>query len=101
MEVHHHAPHKGHKTFGEYFLEFFMLFFAVFLGFLAENIRESKVEKSREKEYISSMVEDLKQDSAKFDQYLPFMQLVEKGLDTLVQQCYLYPKGMADTRTMY
>jgi len=41
-----------------------MLFLAVFCGFLAENQREHIVEKKREKEYIRSMIEDLKLDSA-------------------------------------
>jgi hypothetical protein len=44
--------------------EFFMLFLAVFCGFLAENQREHMVEHTREKEYIRSFVEDLKQDTA-------------------------------------
>jgi len=41
-----------------------MLFLAEFCGFLAENQREHIVEKKREKEYIRSMIEDLKLDSA-------------------------------------
>lgn len=102
MEVHKHPHHVTHKKkWGEYLLEFFMLFFAVFLGFLAENLRETIIEKSKEKEYVASMVEDLKQDSIKIHDYLPFMQTLERGLDTLVQQCYLYNKGEADTRLMY
>ena len=65
MEVHKHPHHVTHKkNWGEYLLEFFMLFLAVFLGFVAENIRENSVERHREKEYIESMVEDLKTDSA-------------------------------------
>jgi len=101
MEVHHHASHKEHKKITDYLLEFFMLFLAVFLGFLAENLRETNVEKAREKEYVASMVEDLVQDSVKIHDYLPFMQRLEKGLDTLVQQCYLYNNNSADTRLLY
>lgn len=63
MEVQKHPHHVTHKKkFGEYLLEFFMLFLAVFLGFVAENIRENRVEKEREHQYIQSMVEDLKAD---------------------------------------
>jgi len=64
MEVHHphHVTHK--KKWTEYLLEFFMLFLAVFLGFVAENQREHMVEHRREKKYIVSMIEDLKNDSA-------------------------------------
>ncbi len=65
MEVHKHPHHVTHKKqWGEYLLEFFMLFLAVFLGFIAENLREHSVEQTREKEYIKSMIEDLKIDSA-------------------------------------
>jgi hypothetical protein len=63
MEVHHH-PHTERKKWHHYFWEFLMLFLAVFCGFLAENQREHIVEKKREKEYIRSMIEDLKLDSA-------------------------------------
>ena len=41
-----------------------MLFLAVFCGFLAENFREHKVEKSREKQFMQSLVKDLKADTA-------------------------------------
>ena len=61
MEVHKHPHHVTHKKkWGEYLLEFFILFLAVFLGFVAENIREQSVERHREKEFIQSFVEDLK-----------------------------------------
>src|SRR5690349_25121155 len=65
MEVHKHPHHVTHKKkWGEYLLEFSMLFLAVFLGFVAENIRESSVERHQEKEYMRLMVEDLKKDTA-------------------------------------
>ena len=41
-----------------------MLFLAVFLGFVAENIREGSVERLREKEYMVSMIADIKRDIA-------------------------------------
>lgn len=43
-----------------------MLFLAVTLGFFVENQREHFVEKKREKEYMRSMIEDLKLDTAGF-----------------------------------
>ncbi len=72
MEVHAHAHSPaaggtGRKNWTHYFWEFLMLFLAVFCGFLAENIREHKVEKEREKQYISSLVNDLKSDIAQLD----------------------------------
>jgi hypothetical protein len=63
MEVHHHS-HTERKKWTHYFFEFLMLFLAVFAGFLAENWREHIVERKREKEYIRSMIEDLKLDTA-------------------------------------
>lgn len=41
-----------------------MLFLAVFLGFIAENIRENRVEQERGREYIHSIINDLKADTA-------------------------------------
>ena len=63
MEVHHHS-HTERKKWTHYFWEFLMLFLAVFCGFLAENQREHVVERKREKEYIRSMIEDLKLDTS-------------------------------------
>jgi hypothetical protein len=66
MEVHHH-PHIEKKGFKEYFLEFLMIFLAVTLGFFAESYREYLSDRSKEKEYISSLLEDIKSDSAFLD----------------------------------
>ena len=63
MEVHHHS-HTERKKWTHYFWEFLMLFLAVFCGFLAENFREHKVEKGREKQFMQSLVKDLKADTA-------------------------------------
>ena len=41
-----------------------MIFLAVTLGFFAENIREYFGDKSKEKEYMQSLVEDLQKDTA-------------------------------------
>ena len=61
MEVHHHPDlrHKP-KAWKEYFLEFLMIFLAVTLGFFAEGYREHLSDRSKEKEYMLSMLEDLK-----------------------------------------
>src|SRR5215510_9631003 len=64
MEVHQHthAVQAG-KKWHHYFWEFFMLFLAITLGFLVENIREHSIEKKREKQYIRSLIADLKDDN--------------------------------------
>ena len=64
MEVHHHGSHKKEKHFKQYLFEFLMLFLAVSAGFFVENQREHYVENKREKVFIKSYVEDLKQDTA-------------------------------------
>jgi hypothetical protein len=62
MEVQHHS-HTPRKNWTHYFWEFLMLFLAVFCGFLAENFREHKIEKSREKQFMQSLVKDLNADT--------------------------------------
>ena len=44
-----------------------MLFLAVFCGFLAEYQLEHKIEKDREEQYMVTMIEDLKSDTAMFE----------------------------------
>ena len=64
METHAHHLHKAPgKNLWHYFFEFLMLFLAVFCGFLTENYREHIVEHEREKQYMESMLQDLKQDN--------------------------------------
>ena len=63
MEVHAHT-HTPRKKWTHYFWEFLMLFLAVFCGFLAEYQLEHKIEKERGKQYIQSVYEDLKEDTA-------------------------------------
>jgi hypothetical protein len=62
MEVHAHS-HTARKKWTHYFWEFLMLFLAVFCGFLAEYQLEHVIENQREKQYMISMVEDLKSDA--------------------------------------
>jgi hypothetical protein len=65
MEVHHHADvHHKKKDFKEYLFEFFMIFLAVTLGFIAESMRENIADREREKQYMQSMIEDLKSDTS-------------------------------------
>src|SRR5438477_13169233 len=68
MEVHQHT-HTERKKFTHYLWECLMLFLAVFCGFLAENFREHQVEHQREKQYMRSMLEDLKSDTSTYSSY--------------------------------
>src|SRR5215510_1175354 len=82
MEVHHHA-HTPRKKWTHYFWEFLMLFLAVFCGFLAENTREHYIENKREKQYISTMVADLKIDTAALNQLLIESKIRSDNYDSL------------------
>jgi hypothetical protein len=85
MEVHKH-PHNymNKKKWLEYLFEFFMLFLAVFLGSLAENIREHNVEKEKEKVYMRNVLEDLKADTAIYNNYKKNNQFLFQSIDTLI-----------------
>lgn len=86
MEIHKHPHHvTDKKKWGEYLLEFLMLFLAVFLGFIAENFRERSVEGKKEKEYIKSIVEDLKTDSTNLNFIIyRYMPAVNSWVDSCV-----------------
>jgi hypothetical protein len=87
MEVHHHSHPAGaghKKKWSAYLLEFLMLFLAVFLGFLAENLREKTVEHHREKEYIESLVEDLKSDTLQSNEILIKLNNKSIGVDSVI-----------------
>jgi hypothetical protein len=82
MEVHHH-PHVEKKNFKEYFLEFLMIFLAVTLGFFAENIREHLSDKSKEREFVVSLKEDMVSDTAQLHSLLPVSDTIYEKLDDL------------------
>jgi hypothetical protein len=85
MEIHQHPDiHHKPKKWKEYFLEFLMIFLAVFLGFVAENIRENSVERKKEKEYIHSMINDLKTDTSKLSEVNATYQQIILMQDTLL-----------------
>jgi hypothetical protein len=86
MEVHHH-PHidsdsHRNKRFKEYFLEFLMIFLAVTLGFIAENIRESFVNKEKERHYIQNISSDLHNDIIQLDTTIAIQILWHHHLDS-------------------
>lgn len=97
MEVHHpnHPTHK--KNWKEYLIEFFMLFLAVFLGFLAENLREGYVEKHRAQQYMRSLVEDLKTDTAHIQFVINLAAIVSKKTDSVVE---LVNNGIGDAEVV-
>ena len=84
MEVHHHA-HTARKKWTHYFWEFLMLFLAVFCGFLAEYQLEHKIEKDREKQFITSLLSDVRDDVSNLDNILTTERRGILRLDTLMQ----------------
>ena len=60
-----------------------MLFLAVFAGFLAENQREHYVEHLREKQFINSLVNDVKVDTARLNRLIENRNTRELRLDSL------------------
>ena len=101
MEVHHprHVTHK--KKWTEYLFEFLMLFLAVFCGFMAENFREHLIENTKEKEFVKSLVEDLKKDTARLNYSIGRLKEASRSSDSLVinyikrKKSSMYEKDMA------
>jgi hypothetical protein len=84
MEVHHENIKIKEKHFKHYLFDFFMLFLAVTLGFLVENARDRITENRREKEYIRSVAEDLKQDIYQLDSITAKRYNKDKMMDSLL-----------------
>ena len=99
MEVHHHA-HTARKKWTHYFWEFLMLFLAVFCGFLAENQREHMVEHQREKQYMVTMLEDLKADTALLTTALNYWYENNKSIDS-VGDAISFPITNTDLTKVY
>ena len=90
MEVHHHSHtsdpglHRGRKKWTHYFWEFLMLFLAVFCGFLAEYKLEHTIEHNREKQFIVTMIEDLKSDTMQLSLNISYRRVREAMCDSLI-----------------
>ena len=83
MEVHHHS-HTPRKKWTHYFWEFLMLFLAVTLGFFVENQREHYIEHQREKQFISSLFNDIKSDTANIAKIIHARTVKEEMLDSIL-----------------
>jgi len=95
MEVHHH-PHVEKKGFKEYFLEFLMIFLVVTLGFIAENIREEVSNKAIEKEYMESLVSDLKADTSAISRSIDVWSSANKDVVDIQQSLKAHPVDVKD-----
>ena len=81
MEVHQHT-HTPRKKWTHYFWEFLMLFLAVTLGFFVENQREHYIEHKREKQFIRSLFNDIKSDTANIARIINARTIKERSLDS-------------------
>ena len=100
MEVHAHdlykAPGNGWK---HYIFEFIMLFLAVFCGFLAENFRETEVEHKKEKEFMQSMIDDLKTDTVTGAKVLERLNISMNKIDTATR-LYTNHNNLTDSQVI-
>jgi hypothetical protein len=85
METHAYHLHRAPgKKIRHYFFEFLFLFLAIFCGFLAENWREEMREHQREKEFIHSIVEDIKSDTLQSGKILVQLRRTSAGIDSVL-----------------
>ena len=88
MEVHSHS-HTPRRKWTHYFWEFLMLFLAVFCGFLAEYQLEHKIERDRGKQYVQSLIQDLKLDTTRLSEIIKLRESRDEKVDSL---SYLFNK---------
>ena len=83
LHAHTHNPTVQKKKWSHYFWEFLMLFLAVFCGFLAEYQLEHKIERDRAKQYIQSVYEDLKEDTASLANTITLISGLIENLESI------------------
>jgi hypothetical protein len=85
MEIHHRVKHpKKARKYREYLFEFLVIFVAITGSYFAENLREHFVDRHKEKTYMESLLQDLKNDSANLAQVIELNKIQVKGLDSLL-----------------
>ena len=83
MEVHTHS-HTPRKKWTHYFWEFLMLFLAVVCGFFAEYQLEHKIEKDRARQFLQSMLVDVRTNIKNLDSLLMQDRIIIANHDQLV-----------------
>ena len=68
----------------DYFFDFFMLFLAVTLGFFVNNLNENLSERQREKQYMTSLINDLRIDTAEIQEIHSSIESLIDGIDSLM-----------------
>lgn len=98
MEVHAH-PHSPRKKWFHYFWEFFMMFAAISASFFVENKREHYVEGKKEKQYMVSLLADMKSDTQLLRKYTARNTALISGLGALFTLVKNYKSS--DARKLY
>jgi hypothetical protein len=99
MDVHTHT-HTSRKKWTHYFWEFLMLFLAVFCGFLAEYQLEHLIEHQREKQYMVTMLDDLKTDNAQLAEARMYWNEINNSIDS-VSEAIQFPLNNSDLPKAY
>ncbi len=100
MEVHHHS-HTENKKWSHHFWEFFMMFLAISASFFVENQREHYMDRVRAKQYMVSMLADLKSDSLNLEYYAFKNEDHIKGLDSLFTYIREFKNGQHPVKELY
>ena len=86
MEVHHHPQlHHKPKPWKEYLLEGLMIFVAVTMGFFAESLRENITAKEKERVYMKSMIQNLKDDTTQINKTFLKQNLLMAKMDSALK----------------
>src|SRR5262245_6366991 len=102
METHAHHLHKAPgRGCLHYLFEFFMLFLAVTLGFFVENLRDRYVENKREKQFMMTLVEDLKSDTSQLTANILAGKNREAMIDSLIHLLTLRERSSDGARMYY
>lgn len=102
MEIPYQIHVHHEKRLKDYLFDFFMLFLAVKLGFFVENQRESFSDSRKEKAYIKSFIQDLKEDTNKINLEIGRNNTMVAGLDSLINIVYQYRQNdTAIVRRLY
>jgi len=83
MEVHQHT-HTARKKWTHYFWEFLMLFLAVLCGFFAEYQLEHTIEKDRARQFLQSMLVDVRTNIKNLDSLLTQDKIIIANHNELV-----------------
>ena len=75
---------RHRRKLKDYLFEFIMLFLAITGGFFTENLRETNADRRVEKEYIGSLVNDIKSDTANIQRILKKNQKQIAAIDSLL-----------------